>query len=80
MELARGLLILKAKAPFSSPVAGSGKPFLPSLTLPANRDFFLSFNLFLTTESAKKAENVGEALNWVMGKDPVKFLIPFEKI
>ncbi len=38
-RLARRLLILKTKAPFSSPVAGSGKPFLPSLTLPANRDF-----------------------------------------
>jgi hypothetical protein len=49
IELARGLLILEAKAPFSSPVAGSGKPFLPSLTLPVNRDFFsfyLSKNLF----------------------------------
>jgi hypothetical protein len=31
---------IKTKAPFSSPVAGSGKPFLPSLTLPATGTFF----------------------------------------
>jgi hypothetical protein len=36
-----GVAIVWAKAPFSSPVAGSGKPFLPSLTLPVNRDFLL---------------------------------------
>ena len=41
VELARWLLIREVKAPFSSPVAGSGKPFLPSLTLPATGTFYL---------------------------------------
>jgi hypothetical protein len=57
-------------------VAGSGKPFLPSLTLPVNRDFFCPFiflKTFLTAENAKRAENAVKALDQVMGKDPVEF-------
>jgi len=38
-KVGTGVANTRVKAPFSSPVAGSGKPFLPSLTLPANRDF-----------------------------------------
>jgi hypothetical protein len=40
IKVGTGVANNNAKAPFSSPVAGSGKPFLPSLTLPVNRDFF----------------------------------------
>jgi hypothetical protein len=39
-KVGTGVAIFRSKAPFSSPVAGSGKPFLPSLTLPVIRDFF----------------------------------------
>jgi hypothetical protein len=53
--MARRLLILKVKAPFSSPVAGSGKPFLPSLTLPAAGTFFVR-NLIQNPKSLIKED------------------------